>query len=44
VLIREDNAQLQTARVFAAVLILALMSMALFGIFAAAERRVVTWR
>jgi NitT/TauT family transport system permease protein/putative hydroxymethylpyrimidine transport system permease protein len=44
VLIREDNAQLQTARVFAAVLILALMSMALFGIFALAERRVVTWR
>ena len=44
VLIREDNAQLQTARIFAAVLILALMSIALFGIFAAAERRVVTWR
>jgi len=44
VLIREDNAQLQTARIFAAVLILALMSIAMFGIFAAAERRVVTWR
>jgi ABC-type nitrate/sulfonate/bicarbonate transport system permease component len=44
VLIREDNAQLETARVFAAVLILAVMAIALFGIFAAAERRVVTWR
>jgi NitT/TauT family transport system permease protein len=44
VLIREDNAQLQTARIFAAVLVLALMAIALFGIFAAAERRVVTWR
>lgn len=44
VLIRQDNAQLETARVFAAVLILAVMGMALFGIFAAAERRVVTWR
>lgn len=44
VLIREDNAQLETARVFAAVLVLALMAIALFGIFALAERRVVTWR
>jgi ABC-type nitrate/sulfonate/bicarbonate transport system permease component len=44
VLIREDNAQLATARVFAAVLILSIMALALFALLALAERRVVTWR
>jgi NitT/TauT family transport system permease protein/putative hydroxymethylpyrimidine transport system permease protein len=44
VLIREDNAQLATARVFAAVLVLAIMALALFALLALAERRVVTWR
>jgi ABC-type nitrate/sulfonate/bicarbonate transport system permease component len=44
VLIREDNAQLQTARVFAAVFILAIIALALFALIALAERRVVTWR
>jgi putative hydroxymethylpyrimidine transport system permease protein len=44
VLIREDNAQLATARVFAAVFILSLMALALFALLALAERRVVTWR
>jgi ABC-type nitrate/sulfonate/bicarbonate transport system permease component len=44
VLIREDNAQLATARVFAAVFILSIMALALFALLALAERRVVTWR
>jgi ABC-type nitrate/sulfonate/bicarbonate transport system permease component len=44
VLIREDSAQLQTARVFAAVTVLAVLGMALFALIALAERRVVTWR
>ncbi|MGH2976273.1 MAG: ABC transporter permease, partial [Solirubrobacterales bacterium] len=44
VLIRQDSAQLETARAFAAVLILSLMALALFGLVALAERRVVTWR
>ena len=43
-LILVDNAQLQTARVFAAVLVLSAMTIALFGLVALAERRVVTWR
>jgi putative hydroxymethylpyrimidine transport system permease protein len=44
VLIRQDSAQLETARAFAAVLILSVMALALFGLVALAERRVVTWR
>jgi putative hydroxymethylpyrimidine transport system permease protein len=44
VLIREDSANLQTARVFAAVAILSAIAVALFALFALAERRVVTWR
>jgi ABC-type nitrate/sulfonate/bicarbonate transport system permease component len=44
VLIREDTARLETARVFAAVTILSLMAVALFALIALAERRVVTWR
>ncbi len=44
VLIREDNAYLNTARVFAAVLVLSAMALALYGLIALVERRVVTWR
>jgi putative hydroxymethylpyrimidine transport system permease protein len=44
VLIREDNANLATARLFAATAILAAMGIALFSLLALAERRVVTWR
>jgi putative hydroxymethylpyrimidine transport system permease protein len=39
-----DNAQLQTARLFADVFLLTLMAMALFALLALIERRVVTWR
>jgi putative hydroxymethylpyrimidine transport system permease protein len=39
-----DNGQLQTARVFAAALVLSLIAIALFGLLALAERRVVRWR
>jgi putative hydroxymethylpyrimidine transport system permease protein len=44
VLIREDNAHLETARLFATVTVLSAMAIFLFGLFALAERRVVTWR
>ncbi len=44
VLIRQDSAQLETARVFAAVAILAAIGIVLFAILALAERRIVTWR
>jgi NitT/TauT family transport system permease protein/putative hydroxymethylpyrimidine transport system permease protein len=43
-LILVDNAQLETARVFAAVLVLSTMTIALFALLALAERRVVHWR
>ncbi len=43
-LILQDNAQLATARLFAAALVLALIAIALVGLTALAERRVVTWR
>jgi len=43
-LILQDNAQLETARVFAAALILAIIGVALFALLALAERRIVTWR
>jgi putative hydroxymethylpyrimidine transport system permease protein len=43
-LILQDNAQLETARVFAAAFVLAAIAIALFGIIALAERRIVTWR
>lgn len=43
-LILQDNAQLETARVFAAIVILSAMALCLFAITALAERRVVTWR
>ncbi|HYP54927.1 MAG TPA: ABC transporter permease [Solirubrobacterales bacterium] len=39
-----DNGQLQTARVFAAALVLAGIALALFGLIALVERRVVRWR
>ena len=42
--ILQDNAQLETARLFAAVAILSAIGLALFGLVALAERRVVTWR
>ncbi len=43
-LILVDNAQLETARVFAAVFVLATMTIGLFALLALAERRVITWR
>jgi ABC-type nitrate/sulfonate/bicarbonate transport system permease component len=43
-LIRIDNAQLETARVFAEVLVLAAMTLGLYGLVALAERRIVAWR
>jgi putative hydroxymethylpyrimidine transport system permease protein len=43
-MILQDNAQLETARMFAAILVLAAIGLALFGLLALAERRVVTWR
>jgi putative hydroxymethylpyrimidine transport system permease protein len=43
-LILVDNAQLETARVFAAIVVLATMTLSLFALLALAERRVVTWR
>jgi ABC-type nitrate/sulfonate/bicarbonate transport system permease component len=43
-LIRQDNALLETARLFAEVFVLAAMAMALFGLLALVERRVITWR
>jgi putative hydroxymethylpyrimidine transport system permease protein len=43
-LVLQYNNNLQTAGVFAAALVLAAMALALFGLLALAERRVVTWR
>jgi putative hydroxymethylpyrimidine transport system permease protein len=43
-LILQDNAQLETARVFAAVVVLAAIALSLYGLLGLAERRVVTWR
>ncbi len=39
-----DNGQLQTAREFAAAFLLTAIALALFGLIALIERRVVTWR
>jgi ABC-type nitrate/sulfonate/bicarbonate transport system permease component len=44
VMIRQDSAVLETARVFAAVAVLSLMAIVLFALIALAERRIVTWR
>ncbi|HEX8959737.1 MAG TPA: ABC transporter permease [Solirubrobacterales bacterium] len=43
-LIQQDNGQLETARMFAEVTILSAIAIAMFGLLALAERRVVTWR
>jgi putative hydroxymethylpyrimidine transport system permease protein len=43
-LILQDNAQLETPRMFAAFFVLSAIALALFGIVSLAERRVVTWR
>lgn len=39
-----DNGQLETARLFAAAAVLSAIALALFGLLALLERRVVTWR
>jgi ABC-type nitrate/sulfonate/bicarbonate transport system permease component len=44
VLIREDIARLETARLFDAAAILAAIAIGLYGLVTFAERRVVTWR
>jgi NitT/TauT family transport system permease protein/putative hydroxymethylpyrimidine transport system permease protein len=44
ILVRQDSAQLETARLFASVVVLSAMALALFSLVALAERRVVTWR
>jgi ABC-type nitrate/sulfonate/bicarbonate transport system permease component len=43
-LMLQDNAQLETARLFASIVVLSAMAIGLFGLVALAERRVVTWR
>lgn len=43
-LILQDNAQLETARVFAAAFLLSAIALSLYGLLAFAERHVVTWR
>lgn len=43
-MILQDNAQLETARMFAAFAILSAIALALYGLLTLAERRVVTWR
>jgi NitT/TauT family transport system permease protein/putative hydroxymethylpyrimidine transport system permease protein len=43
-LILQDNAQLETARMFAAFVVLSAIALALFGLLSLAERRIVTWR
>ncbi len=43
-LILQDNSQLETARLFAAAFLLAVIAVGLFGLLALAERRIVTWR
>jgi putative hydroxymethylpyrimidine transport system permease protein len=42
--ILQDNAQLEIARLFAAVALLSAIGLALFGLAALAERRIVSWR
>jgi NitT/TauT family transport system permease protein/putative hydroxymethylpyrimidine transport system permease protein len=44
ILVRQDSAQLETARLFAAVTVLSAMAIALYALVALAERYVVTWR
>src|SRR6266516_6142725 len=42
-LMQQDNAQLQTARLWASVVVLSLMAIALFGVLSLLERKSVTW-
>jgi len=44
VLIHQDSAQFETARLFAEVALVSALALALFGLLALAERRIVTWR
>jgi NitT/TauT family transport system permease protein/putative hydroxymethylpyrimidine transport system permease protein len=44
ILIRQDSAQLETARMFAAAVVLAAIAITLYGLVALVERRVLTWR
>jgi NitT/TauT family transport system permease protein/putative hydroxymethylpyrimidine transport system permease protein len=43
-LILQDNAQLETARMFAAAAVLSAIAIGLVGLLSIAERRIVTWR
>jgi len=43
-LMLQDNAQLNTARMFAAVLVLSLIALALYALLGLLERRVIRWR
>jgi putative hydroxymethylpyrimidine transport system permease protein len=43
-LILQDNGQLETARLFASVVILSALALLLFALTALAQRRIVTWR
>ena len=43
-LILQDNGQLETARLFASVVILSAMALLLFALTALAQRRIITWR
>lgn len=43
-MILQDNAQLETARVFAAAYVLSAIALVLYGLVALIERRVVAWR
>lgn len=43
-LMLQDNAQLMTARMFAAVAVLSAIAMALYGLLGLLERRVIRWR
>jgi len=43
-MILQDNAQLDTARVFAAVAVLSALAIGLFALVTLAERRIVSWR
>jgi ABC-type nitrate/sulfonate/bicarbonate transport system permease component len=42
-MIHSDSGSLATARMFAAITVLALMAIGLFGLLAALERRIVRW-
>lgn len=43
-LMLQDNAQLETARLFASVLVLSVIALALFGLVSALERLAIRWR